>query len=226
MNTLQDLDERIRQKFAAAHRHERKGQGGAPPQTAEVTKAQRRFGEIADRLLRDVITPRVEKLAGYFDNAELLKPDDIDHRYTCQCRLRATSHFPASAGLKLTLDHDESAEHLLVLYDLQVGPDYVPVSGRVQLVFPIGQVDEGQLVRWIDDEIVDFVEAYLCFENPGVAHCLVTDPVCGMVLNKHHVGAESEYEGRTYYFCADNCRKKFDRDPESYVTAAAATPAP
>jgi YHS domain-containing protein len=27
----------------------------------------------------------------------------------------------------------------------------------------------------------------------------------------------SEYAGRTYYFCAPGCKKSFDREPTAYV---------
>ena len=26
-----------------------------------------------------------------------------------------------------------------------------------------------------------------------------------------------KYEGKTYYFCSDGCKKKFDADPKKYV---------
>ncbi|MBV9789093.1 MAG: YHS domain-containing protein [Chloroflexi bacterium] len=29
----------------------------------------------------------------------------------------------------------------------------------------------------------------------------------------------SEYNGRTYYFCAPSCKKSFERDPAAYATA-------
>ncbi len=30
----------------------------------------------------------------------------------------------------------------------------------------------------------------------------------------------SDYQGKTYYFCAHACRQEFDRDPENYVASA------
>ena len=217
MNTLQELERRIEEKIAVAHQQKRPVQTITQQQAAEAAQAQRRFGEVADHLLREIICPRIEKLVTYFDNAEILKPDPAERRYTCLCRFRATSRFPATARFELTLAHDEQVEHLFVLYRLEVGPVYVPYKGQVQLVFPFDRIDEEQLIRWLDDQIVDFVDAYLCFEYPGVAHSLVVDPVCGMVLNKHQAATEAVYLGKTHYFCADNCRKKFVQDPERYL---------
>jgi Cu+-exporting ATPase len=42
------------------------------------------------------------------------------------------------------------------------------------------------------------------------------DPVCGMSLQKNAAAATVEYSGKTYYFCSDDCKQKFDLTPESY----------
>jgi Cu+-exporting ATPase len=43
------------------------------------------------------------------------------------------------------------------------------------------------------------------------------DPVCKMEVNPASAEAQSEYEGLTFYFCARECKEKFDRDPERYL---------
>lgn len=43
------------------------------------------------------------------------------------------------------------------------------------------------------------------------------DPVCGMTIDKASAKGKSEYEGKTYYFCSDGCKKKFDAEPKKYV---------
>ncbi|HSL24086.1 MAG TPA: YHS domain-containing protein [Vicinamibacterales bacterium] len=43
------------------------------------------------------------------------------------------------------------------------------------------------------------------------------DPVCGMMVDEKTAPAQSDYEGRTYYFCMPACRKKFEADPQRYV---------
>jgi len=43
------------------------------------------------------------------------------------------------------------------------------------------------------------------------------DPVCGMELNPGQVVAESRYQGKTYSFCSQECKQKFDENPEAYV---------
>jgi Cu+-exporting ATPase len=45
----------------------------------------------------------------------------------------------------------------------------------------------------------------------------VTDPVCQMEINSDDAVAKTEYQGQTYYFCADRCRVQFEQDPTRYV---------
>jgi len=51
---------------------------------------------------------------------------------------------------------------------------------------------------------------------------MVKDPVCGMNINAAAAAGSSEYEGVTYYFCAEACKTAFDAEPSKYVGAAAA----
>lgn len=39
-----------------------------------------------------------------------------------------------------------------------------------------------------------------------------------MDVDERTAAATSEYEGDTYYFCSEECKQKFDADPESYVS--------
>jgi len=43
------------------------------------------------------------------------------------------------------------------------------------------------------------------------------DVVCGMDVDPSSAPAQSEYKGKTYYFCAPGCKKQFDRDPAKYA---------
>jgi Cu+-exporting ATPase len=45
----------------------------------------------------------------------------------------------------------------------------------------------------------------------------VTDVVCGMSFPPEKAVAKVEYQGGTYHFCSDACRKQFDANPEQYV---------
>jgi Cu+-exporting ATPase len=43
------------------------------------------------------------------------------------------------------------------------------------------------------------------------------DPVCGMAVDAKKAAATSTYKGKTYYFCAQSCKEKFDQNPEAFT---------
>lgn len=47
---------------------------------------------------------------------------------------------------------------------------------------------------------------------------MVTDPVCGMQFDKQQAAGTSEYQGQTYYFCSQGCKRKFDQNPQQYTS--------
>ena len=47
------------------------------------------------------------------------------------------------------------------------------------------------------------------------------DPVCGMELTAEEAADSVEYDGQTYYFCSQNCKDRFDQNPQQYVNQGA-----
>lgn len=44
----------------------------------------------------------------------------------------------------------------------------------------------------------------------------VHDPVCGMTIDPARAAGKTERNGKTTYFCAASCKKRFDADPAKY----------
>lgn len=44
------------------------------------------------------------------------------------------------------------------------------------------------------------------------------DPVCQMDVDEATAPAKSEYRGETFYFCSEDCKKRFEADQERYVS--------
>lgn len=47
-----------------------------------------------------------------------------------------------------------------------------------------------------------------------------TDPVCGMSVTPETAAGSTVVSGRTYYFCSESCKAKFDADPGKFVEAS------
>jgi YHS domain-containing protein len=48
---------------------------------------------------------------------------------------------------------------------------------------------------------------------------VATDPVCHMQIDESKAAGKSDYNGKTYYFCAVACKKKFDENPQKYAAS-------
>ena len=52
----------------------------------------------------------------------------------------------------------------------------------------------------------------------------IIDPVCGMAVDGISDAPRSVSGGKTYYFCADRCRRTFEADPGKYAGAGTGKP--
>ena len=50
---------------------------------------------------------------------------------------------------------------------------------------------------------------------------MTTDPVCGMKVDEQTAAAQSQYGGKKYNFCSEECKKKFEQSPEQYAKSVA-----
>ena len=43
------------------------------------------------------------------------------------------------------------------------------------------------------------------------------DPVCNMEVDKSKTTPHTDYDSKSYYFCSEDCKDKFEQDPKSFV---------
>jgi len=54
----------------------------------------------------------------------------------------------------------------------------------------------------------------------GIYGAMSIDPVCGMEVDEARakaMGMTSVYQGKTYYFCAEECKEQFDQNPGQFA---------
>ena len=49
------------------------------------------------------------------------------------------------------------------------------------------------------------------------------DPVCGMKISPGNPAFVVSYQGRSYYLCAEGCRKAFKMNPQKYLESNTAS---
>jgi uncharacterized membrane protein YraQ (UPF0718 family)/YHS domain-containing protein len=72
--------------------------------------------------------------------------------------------------------------------------------------------------------LLGFAYLYYLYKNAssfGGGDGYAKDPVCGMQVRTADAPARTEHAGRTFFFCCDGCREKFERAPGKYDGATA-----
>ena len=49
---------------------------------------------------------------------------------------------------------------------------------------------------------------------------MAKDPVCGMMVDEKTAKLKCDYNGKTFYFCADSCKKTFEKNPSKFASAS------
>ncbi|MCX8149971.1 MAG: YHS domain-containing protein [Candidatus Bathyarchaeota archaeon] len=49
---------------------------------------------------------------------------------------------------------------------------------------------------------------------------MAKDPVCGMMVDEKTAKHKSDYQGKTYYFCAASCKSTFDKNPAKFAKSS------
>jgi YHS domain-containing protein len=218
MSDLQELERRVGEELSAAEERRRVQDD---PQRRSIVEFQRRHEQytiIAERVLHSIIRPRMQKIAEYFKHAQVPGGDDTGND-RCVLHLNPALRFPTTARFEFTVSRDAQCETLMVLSNLEILPVFFPFEGRARLTLPLGRVNDDTVAAWVDERLVCFARTYLRVEAADQydTKCLATDPVCGMRINQLYAAAQSEFDGQIYYFCLEDCLKKFVRDPRQYL---------
>jgi YHS domain-containing protein len=60
-------------------------------------------------------------------------------------------------------------------------------------------------------------------ERLGGGQGYATDPVCGMQVEAAHAPASTTFNGRTFRFCSDRCRERFEADRSRFAAQTSTT---
>lgn len=218
MDDLAELEREIEQRLAAAGERRLAEQATVRRNMEKHEQRTAHFASIAQRLMQDIIRPRMQKLASLFPNSHL-SDEGESAGHSAFCEFDHTPDYPAGTELVIGVSADRVIEHAIITYSLQILPIFFKFQGHDQLEVPLNAVDEGTIAVWVDRKLLDFTDTYLQLQSIDQyqQENMVTDPVCGMRINRTIAAASSEHKGRNYFFCAEQCQRKFVEDPERYA---------
>jgi YHS domain-containing protein len=185
---------------------------------AQFEPRRRAFEEIAPRLVQTIIRPRIEALASYFPNAALDASKRLDR---CACWFGYCERFPAETKVEIAVEHDERIESLVLHYQLSIIPVFIKFDADDKLTVPLASdgPDQSAIAAWVEARLLGFLDTYLRLDRgtDDFEDLAAVDPVCGMRIRCSAAGAKMDYRGHPYYFCTDECRRRFAEEPLRYV---------
>jgi len=168
--------------------------------------------------LREVVVPRLATFASVFANAH--PPLTLEGAGEACVELGATDEFPASAEVRISFARDPAAKQLCATFRARIIPALMPYTKEGEVTLEVRDEARAELERFVDDRLCTFAQEYLRIREPGSpyqADQTVVDPVCGMGVRRWEAAAAVRRGNETYYFCADECRQRFEAEPERYV---------
>jgi len=145
----------------------------------------------------------------------MLRPDmfvDVEFPVTLPSALTVPADAVLDSGLKKT-----------VFVDLGNGffePREVETGWRIgNRVEIVRGIKPGEKIVFSGNFLIDS-ESRLELAAAGMVGTLSKDPVCGVdvSINKaEKTGRKSTYQGKTYYFTSDECKKQFEKNPDRYI---------
>lgn len=126
---------------------------------------------------------------------------------------------PANIKLRYSLEHDQSIDHILLTYRLDIIPVFMEFTNEDRLVLPIDSVDLDRVAEWFDDRAIQFTRTIVkMFFTPQYQDSVdVPDIVLGMNFPRAFAAGEVEHDGHTYYFFSNEAKELFVSDPAKYV---------
>jgi xanthine dehydrogenase accessory factor len=70
-----------------------------------------------------------------------------------------------------------------------------------------------------EDTAVGAMPASASPASSAVPSVEAIDPICGMTVTIATARQQSEFNGKTWYFCCGGCKARFDADPQQYAAA-------
>ena len=207
MPDIKSLAGRIDAEFSAAAEKLRRFQAEKVEEHKDRQKRLQQLGGTFDEL-RNVWKPRLELLANKFKDTVKVTPKLSPSKREAVFEFRSSL---AHVHLKFSAHTDWDVRHVILGYDLKILPMLMQFTPHAGVEFALGAVDKNAVAQWIDDRIVEFVQTYLSM-NENEAYLkdhMVQDPVALVRFPSFAAGATLEWNGKKYYFLAEETRREF-----------------
>jgi YHS domain-containing protein len=209
MPDISNLAGRIDAECSAVEAKMKKFQVEQVEEHKQRQKRLEQLGKVFDQL-RDIWKPRLELLVKKFGDqvqaTPRIVPSAREGTFDFQSRL-------ARVRLKFSAATDREVKKVILSYDLEIVPVLMRFKPHDEVEFPLNAVDKEAAAKWLDDRIVDFVQAYFALGENDIylKDQMVEDPIARVRFPKIAAATTLEWQGQTFYFIGEETRREFEK---------------
>ena len=215
------LSQRIKAEFDARTQRQKAAEQQKTKESDDREKRLAKFNTTCEEL-KAVWGPKLQEFAKQFGSSIKMTPS-----VTPSQREVKVIFLTDMATMNLTISAAPSPDvtKFVLDYDLLIIPIFFDYERHARLEMPLEKVDKSAAGKWLDDQLVSCVKAYLSMQENEIyiKRSMVEDPVTKEKLRREDAKAKLEHEGKTYYFGSEESFRKFKQERAG---GAAAEPKP
>jgi YHS domain-containing protein len=218
MSSPEELKTKIDKLLKEADKERDKRQMEMHRELIEINQSTKGFEALADEWLDTFILSKLKTLAEMFSNSE--EPTRFETSHSASVTFHPTEKFPTDCRVSVNISHDPGTQDIHITFQVSIIPILIDYEREAKLKLTLEKPDTEKLKKFIDERILRFVKDYLKIQEPDSPYqkyYRVTDPVCGINFSRADAGSSFEYDYKKYYFCSEECRRKFESNPEFHL---------
>jgi hypothetical protein len=209
MPDISSLAGRIDAEFSAVEENMKQFQ---TVQTEEYKQRQQRLEQLSKVFdqLRDVWRPRLELLVQKFGDRVKTTPRIVPSSREATFDFQSRT---ARVQLKFSATTDRDVRKVILSYDLQIIPILMRFKSHDEMEFPLEAVNQEVAAKWIDDRIVEFIQAYFAMGENEIymKDSMVEDPIAHVSFPRIAAATTLEWKGQKFYFIGEETRREFEK---------------
>jgi YHS domain-containing protein len=215
MTDIKALINRIDQEIAAETGRQKSDWAKVMLANRERELRLQRYENEAQHII-ELLKPRLDAFLSRFKAVVKAEPIVREHTRAINLSFAATV---AKVTLRFEVFPDQDVSHIRLEATQEIIPVVVRYDKQSVLEFPLGGVQDDAAVKWVDDRIIAFVQAYVAVVRQDAAlreqlkDEFVEDPVARIRFPKYLAASTLERDGRTYYFVDEETRREFEKQP-------------
>lgn len=198
MSNGTSLAERMKAEFDVRAQRQKADEAQRAKDANEQERRLEQFGRVCEEL-KPVWRSRLEEFAKQFGDKVRVTPAVSPSRRDAVVVFLTDL---ATVTLRLSVSTSADVSKLVLDYELLIIPVFFDYEKHARLEMPLNQIDPNAVGKWIDDQLISCVRAYLSLRDNEhyVKRAMVEDPITKERFLREDAAETLVHEGKTLYF--------------------------